>query len=239
MNLEQLLFDSDPITQEVGTQVSGELLAQLAAETVAEGTGREAVARRSRRKRKIIAASVGLVLVPGIAAASGAYLAKTGVFGQPGMTENDTSEYIKVCAPDFPAYFATLPAPTVAPPPGLTWGQVERFIVHKLQHSAAQECRDGGLVMQATGLQREYLLSAWTVYDCRAYNAHKDGDTATMLTNMHAAGRTMDQIASGHGFGDNNWIPWRDAELRGDANTLVQSWRANTIGAPTPEGRCE
>jgi hypothetical protein len=237
--LDQALWRSDPLGEKDAGSVSAELLGAVAAETIADAVGREAVARRAKRKRRIVAGAAGLVLVPGIAVASGAYLSETGVFGKPGMTENDTSEYIKVCAPDFPAYFATLPTPSVAPPAGLTWQQVEQFVVRKIRTSEGAGCRDGGVVMQVTGLKEEYLLTAWTVYDCRAYQAHQRGDTAAMVTNMHAAGRTMDEIAAAHGFGDDNWKIWRDAENNADATTMAQAWRANTIGAPTPEGRCE
>src|SRR3954469_25013529 len=61
--------------------------------------------RAAKRRRRIIAtaavtATLGAASV-GVAAAAGAFGAHTGLFGSPGMTENDTSEYLDLNAPDF------------------------------------------------------------------------------------------------------------------------------------------
>jgi hypothetical protein len=53
--------------------------------------------------------TVGVLLIPAAAAASVlTYSAETGQYGKPGFTENDTSQYINMCASDIGQYVATL-----------------------------------------------------------------------------------------------------------------------------------
>ena len=77
---------------------------------------------RSRRRRLVALGAAGAVLLPGVAAAATVHFAaETGHYGPAGMTENDTSQYINMCAADFPSYVASV-APTTRPlPPGTSW----------------------------------------------------------------------------------------------------------------------
>lgn len=60
-----------------------------------------AVWRRRRARHGVALAIAVTVAVGGGAAAAGVISAHTGSYGPPGMTENDTSEYLRLNAPDF------------------------------------------------------------------------------------------------------------------------------------------
>src|SRR5438477_12117048 len=63
---------------------------------------RPVAAPRRRRKRRLVLAVAVIGVLTGIAAGA-TYTTHTGDFGLPHMTENDTTELLRVDAPDFPA----------------------------------------------------------------------------------------------------------------------------------------
>ena len=76
---------------------------------------------RPRRltRRGVAIAAIGAVLIPAAAAAAVLHFtAETGQYGKPGFTENDTSQYINMCASDIGQYVATLEPRNQPLPPG-------------------------------------------------------------------------------------------------------------------------
>ena len=102
-DLGRILRESDPWSGDVEPALTRDVHAQIVAADRTLG----ARARTRRRRVATIAAAGLLIGVPTAAVAGVHFAAQTGFFGSPGMTEEDTSEWIDVCADDFPAYFAT------------------------------------------------------------------------------------------------------------------------------------
>jgi len=75
---------------------------------------------RPRARRAVVAGlAVLAVAVPGTAAAV-QWTTHTGVFGNPALSEEDASEWLDVCAPDFPATVRRLSPRDLALPRGVT-----------------------------------------------------------------------------------------------------------------------
>ena len=114
--------------------------------------------RRRRRRSWLAGGAVAVVLgVGGTAVAAGG--AHTGLFGLPGFTENDTSEYLDVLAPDFREVVLSY-ARGVDFAPGYS---AETYLgLYDPAHQRAQvlpELRGRGIVVQATGVKG--TLQAW------------------------------------------------------------------------------
>jgi hypothetical protein len=132
-----------------------EAVAELA-QAITQTSPRPAPRRWLLRVRLRVAIALAVALCLPVASAVGYQLAAhTGIFGVPGQTENDTSEWLRSDAPDFGAVVARL-IPSVALPHGASWrtaiaGQV------KQGHS------NPGLV-QVTGVRSQfeaYARCAW------------------------------------------------------------------------------
>jgi hypothetical protein len=188
----------------------------------------------TRRRALAVGLTVGLVAVPTTAWATAQFLAETGQYGAPGMTENDTSQWIRVCAPDFPAYHATLPTPSDPAPEGLTWPHIRGFVESQI----ANLCQQGDTVEQVTGLRAQLFEAAESVYECRAFKEHQAGDDAAAARDAQSVAATMDRLNELHVYGDNNWVQYRDAAARSDFDALAPHFEANVQGAPTAEGVC-
>ena len=187
-------------------------------------------ARRAKRRNRLVAlALAGTVVVPTSAWAGYHFAAQSGLFGAPGMTENDTSEFIDVCASDFPDFFATLAVPSDAPPSGLTWRQVGDRIVATKKESTVNDCppKGPGLMEQTTGLKSQYYLYAQDVWICRALRDRATGDDAGFRSNAALAATTMDRLDAMGIYGDDNWQPFRDALKSGDTAVINQFYEAN------------
>lgn len=203
----------------------------LASEVVDADRLAQARARSTRRRRRIGFAAVAASLaVPATAWASYHFAAQSGWFGAPGMTENDTSEWINVCAADFPDYFATLPRPTDAAPEGLTWAQIGTRIVEQKRIGNAKDCAGAGVMEQSTGLKSSYYLYAENVWTCRAVAAHRSGDDAAFRANAASAATMMDRLSAMGIYGDDNWKPIREGLRSGDFSVINKYYDVNNSG---------
>jgi hypothetical protein len=125
--------------------------------------GRAAAGRKKRRRSVLVGgASAVLLAVGGTAVAAGG--AHTGLFGQPGFTENDTSEYLDVLAPDF-REVALSYAKGVDFAPGYS---AETYLgLFDPAHQQAQvlpELRGRGIRMQASGVKgtiEQWAFCSW------------------------------------------------------------------------------
>ena len=230
-DLDQLLRSADPWPGDVPTALTREVTAQV----IAADRGAAAKVRSRRPLAAVIAAAL-LVAVPTTAYASYQLAARTGLFGSPGMTEEDTSEWINVCSADLSTYMKTLPTPTDTPPAGYTWAQVRDRIVTQKRSANAAECppRGTGVLEQASSLRNSYYLWAETTWTCRAVTAHEKGDDAAFRSNATHAAAMMDRLHELGAYGDDNWRPIQKGLRTGDVPLIKQFHTANDAGAGCP-----
>lgn len=222
-DLAELLTDSRPQRPPEAEDLYASHSRAMARDVVHHERTR-AARRRGRllsRKRLIGITAAVAVAAPATAWASG-FLAQTGWFGAPGMTENDTSEFIDICATDFPQYFQTrIPTPSDEPPSGWTWQEVGADIVATTQRANAADCAESGVVEQVTGLQSRYYWWAEATWACRAIEAHEAGDEAALKSNAAKAGTMLERLdALGVLGGD--WSDIKTAYRDGDVEVIAQ-----------------
>lgn len=183
--------------------------------------------RLSARRRRIVGVAAALVIVPGTAVAAGQFVARTGVFGHPGKTEEDTSEWINVCARDFPALVRSLPRPTHALPPGSTWDAVTEEVVRRNVDGVGQGCHGTASMVQEGTLRADFEFAGQMRWTCRALAEHTAGHGQAGLTAAREVAASYDRLAAAGQFADTNWKPLRDAAQRGDFAALQNDARVN------------
>jgi len=171
IELENILRASAP---QVDVEACGGAARDLASE-VAENC------RRGPRRisRRALVVTVGVLLIPATAAAGVlTYTAETGQYGKPGFTENDTSQYINMCASDIAQYVATL-EPTSSPlPPGVTWNEIgDQFVT-----SSGSDCppQGPGQIDQVTGIKTDLLAMSSCPWESWALSAPSSAATADL-----------------------------------------------------------
>lgn len=135
----------------------------VAAETAA--LERRQSHRWRRRAGRVSLGVVVLALAGTGVAWAGGWLTETGQYGLPGLTEEDTSQWLNVVAPDFVDYAAGLWPEGVSLPPGYDLDQVARAEAawqQQVSVEAAAEAGDpGGAVwQQVTGVQAGFAFTA-------------------------------------------------------------------------------
>ena len=156
--------------------------------------------RRISRKASGLAVAAVLVLGAGAAAAAGSG-ALTGVFGQPGYTENDASEYVNPLSPQYPALekqlFGQLLSEGLRLPPNVKASQVIDDIVNRgiastkqIEHGTSamdKSLRTHGMRVQVTGIKGTFAgvaQCAWESYWVDAYKAGNGSNEATAVRGM-------------------------------------------------------
>lgn len=151
----------------------GDAMADLA-HAVSAGDLAPAPRRRRRGRRTTLVLVAACLVVP--AAGAGAYLvsAHTGVFGKPGMTENDTTEFLDTGAPDFPQVVRTLEPRGLPVPAGWDWGREADLAVRRFRTSP-----DGsGVVVQETGVSSRFAYRARCAWTWALVRRTRAGDAA-------------------------------------------------------------
>jgi len=145
--------------------------------------------RRGGRRRVVVSLAVtgALLGTGGVAAAVTMSGALTGIFGKPGNTENDTSEYVDATKPDFPQlarqWAAQLEAGGLRFAPGYdAQKNVETAIV--VRQRAEQELRSQGhpTLVQVTGIKGDIAQTAACTWELSWLDAHRQHDQAGMST---------------------------------------------------------
>jgi len=126
--------------------------------------------RRRRAARTVIASSVLLAAGTGVAAAGGFLGLHTGVFGEPGMTENDTSEYLNGTSPDVAPLMRSYLEETPLAPGYSADRLIERYTSGE-QH-----------VVQETGLRAVVFSWSNCSWELAWLEAHASGDAVAEAT---------------------------------------------------------
>lgn len=182
--------------------------------------------RRERRRfttRRLAAVGVAaLVAVPTGAWAADRFLAQTGEFGAPGMTENDTSEWIDLCATDLGTYVRSLPRPSGELPAGTTWDEVVDTVATDLLQTARTDCPSPGATMQETGVRSQFLFTAQGLWACSATKADDANDAAGVLAAGREVALVWDRLDALGVLGGTaaDWAPFRERAASGDAAFL-------------------
>ncbi|CAI7974241.1 conserved hypothetical protein [Frankia sp. Hr75.2] len=126
---------------------------------------------RSARRRVVVAGLAAAALLGTAAFTFGDELAaRTGLFGSPGMTENDTSEWLNTGASDFREVMESLRPADIPLPAGRSWQPVIDQTVANGQREAA--------LMQVTGVRAAFAWYAICVWDGEWLAARGTGDSA-------------------------------------------------------------
>jgi hypothetical protein len=149
-DLEEMLRASAPIVSVEGCETA-------AREVASEVAERYRPHRKHRKRRTLAAVATAMVLIPAAAAAAVVHFtAETGRFGSPGFTENDTSQYINMCASDIGRYVTTLEPTTRPLPPGSTWGGIAAKYVAGFRSGCPPQ--GPGETTQVTGIKTTLLV---------------------------------------------------------------------------------
>ncbi|MDX6556072.1 MAG: hypothetical protein QOD86_2267 [Miltoncostaeaceae bacterium] len=187
-----------------------ELIAGLAA-SVAAGPAR----RRRGRRRTVAMVLAVLAAGAGTAAAGTQLAARTGWFGDPGLTEEDGSEWLRTDAPDFGAVARDLVPRDIALPPGVAWEpEIARLV--------AVGRREPGL-QQETGVRFTFVSYARCAWSVAWLDATASGDAGLRrrAEGVLAAAPLWPIVAVVDGGGVRGlWRARADAARRGDVAAM-------------------
>lgn len=204
-------------------EVVSALALEIARTVVLDDRVARARRRATRRRRRIAGVTITLLLaVPPAAYAASQFLARTGYFGAAGMTEHDTSEWIDVCAPDVAAYVHSLPHPTDAPPPGMTWAQVADEVATQLRDEAAGDCPTPGAVVNETGVRSRFFFLAEGHWARAALADHAAGREQQARERARMVALQLTRLDELGVWGDDHWESVRDVALRADWDAMEQ-----------------
>jgi hypothetical protein len=175
---------------------------------------------------------VALVAVPSAAAAAVIHFhAETGIFGKPGFTENDTSQYINMCASDIATYMATL-EPTSRPlPPGQTWSALGSAKIKQALTAIRSECppQGPGAEQQTTGIKEDFLFASSCAWE--SYFLSVTGPNASAQQRNASQQIVSDLDALDHG--DSGWTQMRDHIAKGQKDWVDYDYQVNCLGRDT------
>jgi hypothetical protein len=197
----------------------------------------EPAAKRLRFRRRT---AVILVFATALLVAAGALGAMrtthTGFFPATAGTENDTSEFLRTDAPDFPPLVRRLVRDTPFPPGDSALSRLPGYL------KTVRLSPDGApMTVQAAGISghfAEYAVCAWRGYWLQEHAAGRSENAA-------AAARGLEQVATSDALKkvDAAWPTFRAAaraEAAGDPSAetvLADFYRANCLTLPMPWAR--
>jgi hypothetical protein len=224
IDIENILRASAPSVQLEGC---GAVARELASEVTVS------CRRRPRRfSRRAMIVSVGVLLIPAAAAASVlTYSAETGQYGKPGFTENDTSQYINMCASDIGQYVATLESTSAPLPPGVTWNQLGTQFVS----NSSSECPPNGpgQIDQVTGIKTTLLAMSGCSWEDWALSAPSSAASADL---KRADEVLMTNQVTEHQVNPHGTSGWELARLqysRASLAFLNYDYQVNCLGRNT------
>jgi hypothetical protein len=179
---------------------------------------------RLRARPRIALAIAIAVCIPVATAAAYQLSSQTGWFGDSGMTENDTTEWLRSDAPDFGEAVAAL-APSLRLPRGGSW-QVEVERQAKVGRS-----RPG--LIQVTAVERDFetyarcaWIRAWTI----AFTRHEGARAASAAAMIEASAKWPATLASDGGGVVDRIRSLGAAAKQGYAGPLYQELAVNCSG---------
>jgi hypothetical protein len=196
------------------TQGFDDVLAQIL-ESDAEGVIRPLRRRRMPRKAATLAIA-GVIVASAGAAAAVKGGALTGLFGASGMTENDSSEYVNIAAPNFPALAHQLGdqlrSEGLRFAPGINADQMVDTLVKETQlmvsrqergnSAAAKATRQHGSFMDVTGVKGRIAGLAqctWQQSWIQAYQASDAPGKVTAINGLIALNNVITTTRSKNG----------------------------------------
>ncbi|CUU54070.1 hypothetical protein Ga0074812_10273 [Parafrankia irregularis] len=186
--------------------------------------GRTEAGRIGARGRRVVVAALVAVALLGTAAFTfgNDLIARTGMFGSPGMTENDTSEWLNTGASDFREVMESLQPNDIPLPAGRSWQPV-------IDNSVANGQREGAL-MQVTGVRAAFAFYAECVWDYEWLVARQAGDSGRVDRAVEVMGgmASWPIVIATDGGGVRDWLRnMADAAARGDEGPVRQNLAAN------------
>ncbi|MGD0198229.1 MAG: hypothetical protein ABSC56_10045 [Solirubrobacteraceae bacterium] len=221
-DLEELLRASAPI---VDVEACGPQARQVAIAVA----GRRRFSPRWLRRR-VLATAAGLVLVPAVAAAAVLHFsAETGRYGLPGFTENDTSQYINMCAGDISQYVATLYPTDQALPPGTSWSQIASHYISTFGCTPAGP----GEQTQVTGIKSSLLEESTCPWEQWALAAPASAQTADLTRADQALADIQVAVHQVNPDGDSGWQQSEQQYADASLAFLDYDYQVNCLGRDT------
>jgi hypothetical protein len=209
------------------TQVTPALVDQLdalsrsiAGDRVDAAVAQPVPIRRGRRALTGLIAAAVVVVATASLAAAGVFTTHTGQYGAPHMTENDTSELLRVDAPDFPALALRL-ARGIPYPPGDRAANYLHFLIRP------------NTEMQAKGITGHFAGDAQCAWYGYWLQARHDGNTAAATTALHQiAALPSWKAITDVDSGGPTYAAWARAAAAGDTAPIQQFVTVNCAGLP-------
>lgn len=226
--LEERLRAADPLTRSPGELAEWSLA--LAREVAATTPDRRWWRRPHGRGAVVAAAVAALIVVPaGAYAGSMIFDAQTGTYGAPGGTEEDTSEWIDMCATDVDEYMDSLPTPSEAPPPGWTWSAIAERMGTDLIKAYASDCAKGvGTVEQETSLKAAFYWFGHDRWVQVALDHHRSGQEELARQEARSAAQMFVRLNELGIFADDGvWKPNHDDLINGNWPGVAYDFKVN------------
>jgi hypothetical protein len=203
------------------------------AREVASAVAQGSQPRRKRVSRKaVVIATIGAVLIPVAAAAAAlGFAAETGQYGKPGFTENDTSQYINMCASDINSYVATLEPQTSPLPPGVTWDELATKFVNIFRADCPPQ--GPGSLTQVSGIKVDLLASSACPWENWVLTAPPSSQAAdlTRADGVLATNQVTEHQVDPHGTP--SWQQLRDQYAVASRAFLNYDYQDNCLGRNT------
>jgi hypothetical protein len=133
---------------------------------------------RLRPRRRLMVLALATLAVPAAGAGAWALSSHTGLFGAPGTTENDTSEWLNPAGADFPEVAASLAPRELPLPPGISWSdEVQRVVAIDRTPTPPPGDRAPALV-QVTGVRAQFAFRARCAWETAWVRRREAGDLA-------------------------------------------------------------
>jgi hypothetical protein len=229
--LDSLLAASNPVADSVLRAPALQFPLDAVGELIAATPQR--APRTVPRRLTVALAVAGATLVVAAVALGSMLTTHTGFFGAAGMTENDTSEFLRTDAPDFPPLVAKLVADIPFPPGDSAERHVRRYV------DRAQPGADGvPQLVQAAGI--EGTFASWAMCAWRGYwlQEHARGNVAhaTLAADGLAAVASSDAVKKTDSWWP-KYVALAESERRGIAvppTDLANWYTVNCGDLPTP-----
>jgi hypothetical protein len=213
-------------------------LESAAVEVAFEGLGERIVVSRPRSGRRrgraaVVVAFAAVMLVTAAVALGAMFTTHTGFFPSVAGTENDTSEFLRTDAPDFPPLVVSL-VKSIPYPPG------DSAVSHVAQYVRQVQAGPDGVPMtvQAAGIKGWFghrAMCAWRGYWLEAH-ANGDPAKATLAADKLKAVAASDAVAKSDSWWP-KYVALAASEARGDAAApadLANWYRVNCSSFSTP-----